>query len=664
MPTHDPDTRASAALEQCGRAARASALVVSTLLGVVACSPGDDARTYDLILRNAIVVDGTGRDRYRADVAVSGGTIARIGDLSAATGAEEVDVSGLFVAPGFINLHSHASAEGLPAALNMLSQGITTEILNADGGGPAELSQQLAFAEAAGLAINVGSNIGFNAIWAEVNGPDDVRPTAEQIAEMRRLIGEGLAQGAWGVSAGLDYKPAYYARVSDVVDVLSEAGEWRTLFTNHDRLTPETDFSSMVGMRETVEIGEATGLVPVITHMKVQGREQGTVEDVLAMMDAATDRGVYTAADAYPYLAGQTSLAALIIPGWAQEGGREAMRARFADPALRARIIAEADEALAARFDGPGGVFLPEGQRELTDVMAELDVASGGEAVVRVLETDSPSAILRFGRESDLVRILQHPTTSVACDCDAASGRVGHPRYYGTFPRVLGRYVREQGVLTWEDAVRKMTGLPATTIGFVDRGFLAPGMAADLVVFDPETVIDHSTYTDPAAPADGVLHVLVNGRWALRDRTATGVQSGRALVRSRNQPARSMQVDLDRGVRLEGAIIERAAERPDSFRIRLDVRQDEAEAGATGRLHLSGSDGLDLTAVSFGLLQVEGRWAALTARAVDQNGLEVGVAIVVDGGDPALGRMVTTVLVMVEGATVVTGQTGATADIS
>ena len=192
------------------------------------------------------------------------------------------------------------------------------------------------------------------------------------------LIEAGLEAGAWGVSAGLDYKPAYYARTEEVVHVLEAARRWGTVFSNHDRLTPETRYSSRVGMEETVAIGEATGLTPVVTHMKVQGWEQGSAPAVLEMMRQAEQRGVMVAADVYPYLAGQTSLAALIIPGWAQAGGRDAMLARFGDATLRARIVVEADEAMAARFGGPTGVFLPATQRELTDVMAEMEVESGG----------------------------------------------------------------------------------------------------------------------------------------------------------------------------------------------------------------------------------------------------------------------------------------------
>ncbi len=277
-----------------------------------------------------------------------------------------------------------------------------------------------------------------------------------------------------------------------------------------------------------MEIGRASGLLPVITHMKIQGREQGSGPEVMEWMSATEEAGLPLAADVYPYLAGQTSLSALIIPGWAQAGGREAMVARFADPGQRARIVAEAEEAMAARFGGPSGVFLLSLQRELTDVMEEMGVG-GGEAVVRLLEQNQHGVILRFGAEDDLERILQYPTASISCDCGASAATRIHPRYWGTHPRVLGRYVRERGVLTWEEAVRKMTSLPAETIGMEDRGTLAPDMAADLVVFDPETVIDHATYENPTAPSDGIVHVVVNGTVAWRDGSSTGAQAGRAL---------------------------------------------------------------------------------------------------------------------------------------
>ncbi len=475
-------------------------LVLVTGLRAHAQPPG---AVYDVVIRGGTVIDGSGAPRYRADVAVSGGSIARVGDLVGARGALEIDATGRFVTPGFINIHSHATPDGLTSAANMLTQGVTTELLNADGAGPIDIRAQLAAAEARGLAINIATAIGFNSVWADVVGLADRRPTAAEVQRMREQLTAGLDAGAWGLSAGLDYKPGYYATTEDVITIVDVARASRTFFTNHDRVTPESGFSSITGMAETIAIGARSGLTPIVTHMKVQGREQGRAAEILRQMREATDRGTYTAADVYPYLAGQTGLVSLIIPGWAQDGGREAMLKRFADAALRARIVREAEEAMTARFGGAASVYLPATKQQLTEVMQAMGVGAG-EAVVRLLEQGNPGIIAHFGVEADLVAILKHPTSSVACDCGAVAGEASHPRYYGSFPRVLGRYVREQQALTWEDAIRKMTGLPAATIGLVDRGVLAPGMAADVVVFDPATIIDHATFEAPTRPSEGV----------------------------------------------------------------------------------------------------------------------------------------------------------------
>ncbi|MCC7125552.1 MAG: amidohydrolase family protein, partial [Acidobacteria bacterium] len=428
---------------------------------------------FDVIIRGGTVIDGSGAPRFVADVGIIRGYIARVGSLAGQSAPIEIDATGLYVTPGFINIHSHATAEGLPTAVNMLVQGVTTEILNADGGGPTDLDTQLHRLRVAGLAVNAGANIGFNAIWSSVIGTSDRRPTADEITRMREMVQRGLEQGAYGVSAGLDYKPGYYATAEEVGRVIDVAKPWRTNFPNHDRLTPESKYSSRVGIAETLAIGARSGLVPVVTHMKVQGREQGTAADVLRMMDDAAAKGTYVAADVYPYLAGQSGLAALLIPGWALDGGRDAMLARFASLGDRARIIKEAEEAMMLRFGGPQGVYATGHGKELTDAMREFGTASPGEALLRLLEQQDGGAILRFGSESDLVAIMKYPSASIACDCGAVAGRATHPRYYGSFPRVLGRYVREQQALTWEDAIRKMSGLPAATIGLVNRGQLA-----------------------------------------------------------------------------------------------------------------------------------------------------------------------------------------------
>ncbi|MGH9204290.1 MAG: hypothetical protein ACRD2A_23935, partial [Vicinamibacterales bacterium] len=350
-------------------------LTAATDFARVAAQPPN----FDVIIRHGTVIDGSGRPRFDADVGIRNGFIASIGDLSKATASVELEARDLFVAPGFINIHSHASPDALPTAVNMLTQGVTTEIFNADGGGPSGIAKQMADLSAPGLAVNIGGYIGFNTIWRTVVGDSDRRPTPAEIDRMRAMITGGLEQGAWGVSAGLDYKPGYFAQTEEVVQVVDVARPWRTNFTNHDRITPESGFSSKVGIAETVGIGEKTGLVGVVTHMKVQGVEQGTAGPVLDLMQQATRRGHYTAADAYPYLAGQSGLGALIIPAWAQEGGRDAMVKRFGDPEQRARIIKESEEAMNARFGGPDGVYLPRTGQQLVDVMKEMN-ASGGEA--------------------------------------------------------------------------------------------------------------------------------------------------------------------------------------------------------------------------------------------------------------------------------------------
>ncbi len=501
------------------------------LLLALASSLHAQPAPYDVLLRGGTVVDGTGRPGVVADVAIRNGVIVRVGNLSTLNATTELDARGRMVAPGFINVHSHADPRGLTSAFNMLTQGVTTELLNADGGGPVDLTVQANQLRESGLAVNVAASVPFNSIWASVNGLSDTRPDSAQRARMRTLVRRGLEAGAFGVSAGLDYKPAYFATAAEVIDVLSVAKPWRTFFTNHDRLTPESGYSSLVGMQETMDVGFGASMVPVFTHMKLQGRSQGNATRILDTMHVESQRGRWVAGDVYPYLSGQTMLVSLIIPGWAQDGGVEKMRARFADSSQRARIVREADEAIAARFTGAAGILLGDDNSTLQQYMLGAQIASPGEAVVRILETRMPMAILGFGAEADLVRLIADPDMVIACDCGAASQRVAHPRFFGTFPRVLGRYVREQRVLPWEAAIRKMTWLPASLMGLLDRGLIAPGMAADLVVFDSTTVLDHATYANPTAPSTGIVHVVVNGTVALRDGKLTGAQAGRTLQR-------------------------------------------------------------------------------------------------------------------------------------
>ncbi len=577
----------------------AIAFALVSFVTVRAVSQAGTNAGFAIILRNGTVLDGTGAPSYKADLGITGGVISKIGDLRGERAALDVDVAGLFVAPGFINLHSHSVLDALPRAENLLTQGVTTVILHSDGIGPVDLLTQMTRLDSQRLAVNVGPYIGFNGVWQSVMGLQDRRPTAEEIDRMRSLVVRGLEHGAWGVSAGLAYTPASYARTDEVIRVVEAAAKWRTNFPNHERVTPESNFSAEAGIMETIAIAEAASLVAVVTHMKAAA--------LLEKMEEATKRGHYTAADAYPYLAGQTWLGALLIPRWAQEGGRVEMLNRFSNPALRGCIVAETEQALNALFGGPEGVYLPSSKQELVDIMREYGV-SAGETIVRVLERGNVPAILRFGVESNLIKILLNTTTSIACDCDATTSSLAHPRSYGTFPRVLGRYVREQKVLTWEDAIRKMTALPANTIGMIDRGFLAVGMAADVTVFDPNTISDRATYEDPTRLSEGVRYVIVNGRVALRDGQVTGEQSGRVLGRTTHMPSRAMSTDRTRRTSARhgtvgGAVSGQEASAAD-YQVEFDVKQTAGARKAEGSFRVTDRrSNTTIESTELGLLQ-------------------------------------------------------------
>lgn len=592
------------------------------------------AETFDIVIRGGVVIDGTGLPRYSADVGIARGHIAKVGDLQGDQAGVSVDARGLFVVPGFINIHSHPEEDTVSTAENMLTQGITTEIDGPDGWGSPDIASQARKFSAKGLAANLGFYVGFNEIWKQVVGNSDRRATSAEVDTMRAQVQAGLEAGAWGLSAGLDYKPGYFADRDEVIAIAAAARSWRTNFPNHERLTPEAGYSSLTGIRETVDIGEASGVTAVITHMKAQGTEQLRSQDILDLMDAATRRGHYVAADLYPYLAGANNVRSLLLPGWALQGGEDALYERFKTPELRARIAGDIDRVMQLRFGGPSGVRIASLQKELTQYMAEWAV-SGGEAIIRLNEQyrgKLPTTVLRFGAEEDLVRMLRHPNVSVACDCGASLSRENqHPRYFGTFPRVLGRYIREQGVLTWEDGIRKMSGLPAATIGTIDRGLLAAGMAADVVMFDPATVIDKATY-ESAKLSEGVRYVLINGVMTVRDGKVTGEQGGQVILRNRSMPTRPMTPDRGRSV--SGTVTVRDAQRNAALQIQLDIAQSAGLSRARGFVKVLDSAGQIVFETSeLGFIQAEAHWASVTGSGHLETGERRSFTLVVDGAD-------------------------------
>ena len=614
-----------------------AALLLATGGALVAQgAPNGSARAaYDLVIRGGTVFDGSGSAGRIADVGIVGDRIMAVGDLSRARGRIERSARGRYVSPGFVSVHDHSVPDSYARPVNLLTQGITTAITNPDGGGPLDIGRQLAVP----LGVNYGAYIGFNSVWQEVVGLDNRRATLAEIARMRGLIEEGMTVGAFGVSAGLDYKPGFWATTDEVVAVSAAARRWRTGFTNHERVYEGNGYSSMAGMAETVAIGTRAGLMPVITHMKLQGRDQGKTRAAFALASDAARRGVKVGIDAYPYTFGATSLEQLTIPAWAQVGGIDAMLARFKDPALRVRIATETNAQLETRWGGARGVYLSEMRRELTDVIAEMGNPSPGEAIMRLLESGQRRVLLRFGTEADQQAIVAYPLTAVSCDCGATTSLTGHPRSWGAYPRFLGRYVREKKLVSWGEAVRKMTALPAAMIGLTERGYLLPGMIADVTVFDPATVIDRATIDAPVLPSVGIETVVVNGQLALDDGRATGAAVGRSLARSRHEPGRPMS----RGTRSLRIQAGGAGGAP--IAVRLDQRAGAARP--SGTLQLAGMGG-DPVRFSPSVLQTTDGWASVTGVGTWPGGRRRAVTLIAEAADPlAAGRP--TLLLLADG---------------
>ncbi len=517
-------------------------LALAFVLGAAADSAGGPP--YDLVLRNGRILDGSGNPWYRADVAIRGDEIVRIGPAIAGPSARTVDVADLIVAPGFIDIHSHAR-EGIfevPTAESSVRQGVTTLIEGPDGSSPVPLGPFLDRLVALPRSVNIGSFIGQGSIREAVLGAADRKPTGEELEAMRQLVAQGMRDGAFGLSSGLFYVPGAFATTDEVVALARVAGATGGIYQSHMRNEAAGILDSV---RETIAIGEHGGLPTQITHHKIIGKTNwGKSVETLRLVDEARARGIDATIDQYPYTASSTSIGAALLPSWAQEGGEDRLRARMADGADRARIQKETERLIREERGGgdPKNVVLAEcewdrsldGQSLAAATAARglpPDVENAAKTVLWIVEQGGCSAIFHAIGEEDLERILKHPATMVASDggLPIFGQAMPHPRSYGTFARVLGVYVRERRVLTLSDAVRKMSSLPAARLGLVDRGLLRPGMKADIAVFDPARVRDTATFARPHQYAEGVFLVVVNGRIVFERGAMTAERPGRVL---------------------------------------------------------------------------------------------------------------------------------------
>ena len=495
---------------------------------------------FDLIIRDGQVVDGTGNPWVRADIGVRGARIARIGDLSAATATRVINAAGLIVAPGFIDPHTHARRGifQVPTAHNALLQGVTTLIEGNDGSSPLPIGAHLEQMARAAISPNWGLFVGQGTIRTEVLGRDDRDATADELAEMRALVGRAMEEGALGLSTGLFYVPGTFTSTAEVIELAHVAAAHGGIYISHMRDEAQGLLDSV---RETIRIGEEAGLPVQMTHHKVVGRDAwGLSVESLALVDAARSRGVDITMDQYPYTASQTSITA-IVPPWAQEGGQAELVARLRDPETRRRIKAEI--VYRIEHDRGGGdprnvvIGLCEWDRSLegktlADIAVERGLeptpANGAEVTMDIIERGGARAIYHAMTEEDVERIMRHRATAIGSDGGVSvfGASVPHPREYGTFARVLGRYVRERGALTLEDAVRKMTSATAQRLGIRDRGLLRAGFYADIAAFDAERVQDRATFDEPHQYAEGVEYVLVNGVVVVDGGRHTGARPG------------------------------------------------------------------------------------------------------------------------------------------
>ena len=519
-------------------------LILPTLAIASVVALAGQTPSYDLVIKNARIVDGTGSPWYRGEIATKGDAIARIAPRIDRAAARTIDAGGHVVAPGFIDLHTHARRGifDVPTADNYVRQGVTTLMEGPDGSSPLPIKPFLDRLAGVHITPNFGLFVGQGSVREQIIGLVNRKATPEEIEKMRDLVRQGMLDGAFGLSSGLFYVPGTFTPTAEVIELAKVAGAMGGIYISHMR----DEASAVVdSVRETIEIGEKGGLPTQVTHHKIIGKGNwGRSAETLRLIDEARARGVDATIDQYPYTASSTSIQAALMPAWSLEGGRQEVLKRLQTASMRSEVRRETARLLLEERGGgdPQNVQLArcdwdhslDGKR-LGDVTKGRGLAptidNAAATALWLVEMGGCSGIFHAIGEDDLQRILRHPQTMIASDGEVPVFGVAspHPRSYGTFVRVLGRYVRDLKVITLEDAVRKMSAFPAQRIGLVDRGVLREGMKADIAIFDPATVRDTATFERPHQYAEGVDCVIVNGQVAFEGGKMTAARPGRLL---------------------------------------------------------------------------------------------------------------------------------------
>ncbi len=501
------------------------------------------AADYEVLIRGGRVLDGSGTPWFYADVALNADRIVAVGKLTDATAKRVIDARGLYVAPGFIDGHTHAgpalARKALAGAVPLLTQGITTVFVNHDGGGPTDLGAQRLALEANPLGVNVAQLIGHNSVRTDVLNLEDRAPSPAELARMAALVRQGMIAGAFGLSAGPFYTPGNFSKTDEHVALARVAAEFDGFYTSHVRDEGDYTIGVVAAVDEVIHVAREARLPGIVTHIKTLGpRVWGFSGEIIKRINAARAAGVELFADQYPYEASSTGLAAALVPAWAQEGGTGALKGRLANPETLGRVRTEMIENLARRA-GAENIQIrsfkadPSLEGLRLDAIARKKLVAPVDAAIELIRAGGASIVSFNMDERDLRAFMKQPWTMTCSDGElvAMGEGVPHPRSYGPYPRKLRRYVVEENVITLEQAVHSMTGLPATVFRLRQRGAVRVGAVADLVVFDLAAVRDRATYTQPHQLSEGMKYVFVNGGAALAEGRVTDTRAGRVLRR-------------------------------------------------------------------------------------------------------------------------------------
>ncbi|MFD2098903.1 N-acyl-D-amino-acid deacylase family protein [Flagellimonas iocasae] len=498
--------------------------------------------TYDILILNGSVYDGSGGAPIKADIAIKDSIIVAVGNLSDANATRIIDASGLAVSPGFIDMHTH-----LEPIMELLSceshvrQGVTTALGGPDGNSPWPLKSHMDSLVEQGIGMNVAYLIGHNTVRENIMGLENRAPTAEELHAMEAEIDSAMQEGAYGISTGLKYLPGAFSKVDEVIALSKVASKYGGIYTSHLR---EEGLGLFDAVQEAIQISAEADIPVVLTHHKAIGKPMwGKSVRTLAMVDSARAKGLDIKMDQYPYTASYTGISVL-IPSWSKAGGEEAFAERTKDPVLRDSIKngivfnilndrggSDLDRIQFARVE-----WQPELEGKTLKYWAEEKgleptVENGADLVIEAQLNGGAACVFHAMAEEDVTRIMQHPQTMIGSDGRLVAPGMGHPhpRWYGTFPRVLGHYVREKKTLELSEAIRKMTLLPAQSLNITDRGILKEGMRADITIFNPETIIDKATFEKPHQYPEGIDFVIVNGILAVDNGEFHDVRSGTVL---------------------------------------------------------------------------------------------------------------------------------------